>query len=433
MTKKTVILTALLCTMASGAGAQIFPGYPDLFGRQPANGQERALRVEYNIDFQYFFDYRNFNASQQVFLPNSTQNVARFSPSAIFRYDQNRNITHRAVVGFDLTKTLGEVPVNSSIYSESESDPSLSNISLLKDLFFYYRISARTGNGTLDFYAGIHPRNALRGEYTRAIFADDIVYYDPNLEGMTLQYNSPRFSAEISGDVIGVKGLDRLGSAMLFTAGSYRPLEWLSAGWSASWTHVSGSFFYSCDVDNALFNPYVKADFGSRLNMQELSLKAGPVVAFEYDRKIDEESPHFPLGAEAVLTARYKGFGLEDTFYYGDNLMTYMSSSYIEISNAAVYANTLYSGEEFYFTRRRVPTCYDRLELYYRPLETSFLKTRLSLIGHFITPAGEIGPFAGWQAKATLLFNLDSIRNRSESASPARRSTRRPSGPTLSL
>ena len=63
------------------------------------------------------------------------------------------------------------------------------------------------------------------------------------------------------------------------------------------------------------------------------------------------------------------------------------------------------------------------------------MSTRLSLVSHFFMATDEIGPFAGMQAKATLLFNLDAFRHPRENASQPRRPSngRRAGGPVFTL
>ena len=428
MNYRTILLSAAIILSAGmGADAQSLFDFdlPGLFGRQENRSEENPLKLEYNIDFQYFLDYRDFNVSENIFAMSNIYHIARFSPSIIFRYDQDSKFTHRAILGVDLTKNLGEVPTEEENYSASEHSQGLRNYNLFKDIFFYYQLRAKAGNGMIDFYAGIHPRSALGGDYARAVLADDLIYYDPNIEGLTIKYTAPKFSAEITGDYLGRRGLDRLGAVMALSAGAWQPYRWLSAGWSGAFTHVMGNYFASCNVDNAVFNPYVKLDAASFLHMQEFSVKAGPIATFQFDHYIEGETPHFPMGFEGVLNIRHWNIGIEDTYYFGEDLMTYMNGDYASVSRNATYASTLYSGQTFYFTRRSVPTWYNRAEIYYAPSLNDILKIRFSGVGHFVTPAGEIGPFIGWQAKASVMFNLDAFRTRPESV---REQTRRGSG-----
>ena len=451
--KSLLISVSFILASATVASGQSLLDLQGLFGRQQQDRvQDNAVKVEYDIDFQYFFDLRSFGASGDIFMASQTFNVARFSPAAMLRFDQDRQTTHRLALGVDLTKNLGVNPTSEAIYSDSEHEARLTNIDLVKDIFFYYNYRKGFGDGLLDFYAGIHPRTVLEGDYTRAIFADDLRYYDPNLEGLTFKYAAPRFKAEVTADIAGIRGIDRVSSEMLFTAGAFKPVDWISLGWSAIYAHSEGSILARADVDFALVNPYVKFDFGPKAGIDELSLKAGPLASYQLDFKmpvINEEgesvgdSPHFPMGVEAVFNVRHSGFGFENTFYFGDNQQVYSSNAYASTA-AATYSSTLYTGETFYFTRRGYPSWYDRMELYWQPLNSGFVNARFSAVGHFVTVAGKdtddpIGPFIGSQIKATLLFNLDAFRHPRESVSSDRgrraRSTQRsePAGPVLSL
>ena len=451
MNAKSLIFSAtLMLAISFCASAQSLSDLQGLFGRQQTREQENAMKVDYNVDFHYFFDMRSFGASSDIFMDSETINVARFSPSAVLRFDQRRGVTHRFSLGVDLTKDLGVNPVKSSEFP-SEQDPAIANTGLMKDIFFYYNYMHRTGRGLLGFYAGIHPRTVLEGDYTRAIFADDIIYYDPNIEGVTVQYSSPRFKAELTADLMGKKGIERIGAWMVFSSGEFKAAKWLGLGWSGAFTQASGSILRNCDVDLGTFNPYLRFDFAPLTGMQELYLKAGGVLSYQQDRKVlleDEEtgeyvvdSPHFPLGAEAILGIRNWNLGLENTFYFGDNQMVYKGSKYADHTFVERYAPFVYQGETFYFTRRNAPVWYDRLEAYWEPLETGFLKCRLSAIGHFVTPAAEIGPYIGMQAKASLIFNLDAFRHPRETFSAGRssqknsgnRDRRRSGGPLFSL
>ena len=446
--KSKPLFTAILLAFVTAftASAQFMPDLPDLFGRrdqQQSRGQVNAVTVDYNVDFHYFLDVRMFGASRSIFMETETINLARVSPSAVIRFDQGRQSTHRLSLGVDLTKNMGTNPTQTEYYSESEHQSSIRNTDLMKDIFFYYNYLRHTKKGQLGFYAGIHPRTVLQGDYSRAIFSDYIIYTDPNIEGITVQYSSRRFSMELAGDLTGRKGVDRIGAEMAFTHLEYRPFKWVALGVAGSYTHVTGNYLYPAEAEYALANPYLKFDFAPLLHMQEFYIKGGGIGSYCIDHTIQNESPHYPLGAEGVLGIRHWGIGIEDTFYYGENQQVYYGSAYAENSNANRYASTLYQGDIFYFTRRRVPTWYNRTEVYWEPLGTDFVTARVSAVGHFITPVGQdeesrLGPFIGMQAKATLLFNLDAFRHPRESAQawPGRRekrTERRSGGPLFSL
>ena len=137
--KSLTISLVIAVATAAGASAQSLLDLQDLFGRQSqVRSQDSAVKVEYNVDFHYFFDYRSFGASDDIFLESGTINVARFSPSAVVRFDQGRDATHRLALGVDLTKDLGANPVAMVDFSVDEDDPALRNTKLIKDIFFCY-------------------------------------------------------------------------------------------------------------------------------------------------------------------------------------------------------------------------------------------------------------------------------------------------------
>lgn len=416
MNRKSLILaTAALFMAFSMSSAQSifdfdFPG----FGQQRPEEQNVSDRLEfdYDIDFQYYFDNMEYKASNDLFAISELVNLARLTPSAGFRFHQDRNTTHSIMMGVDLTKNLGENPTDVVYYAPEENEGSLRNARLFKDIFYYYNLQAKLGNGNFDLFAGIYPRSVMQGSYSRVFFSDITKVTDPNLEGLTMRFRSPKFYAEAGYDLLGYQEVDRRERYMVYTAGEYRFLDWLSAGWAGAYTHVGGSYIQISRVDDVMANPYVKVDFGKKTGFQELSLKAGALASMQLDRVMEDE-PHFPMGAEGILTIRKWGAGLENTTFFGDNMMYYKRFIYKEgLENTSHYASLLYLGDPFYCTFRGFAAGYDRLELFYEPDLFQAMKMRISAVGHCIFPADEsVGWFLGWQARASLVFDLDTIRH----------------------
>lgn len=378
---------------------------------QDSRENEKAVEFDYDIDFNYFFDNREFKASFDMFMDSDAFNIARFSPSFGVRASQGRNLTHRLMAGVNLTKGLGENPITDKTFSQGEDDPGLINSKLFKEIFYYYNMEARLNSGLLELVAGVYPRNMMKGEYGRAFFSDYVMMFDPEMEGVLVQFNTPRLFAEAGYDWLGQRGLDRYERYMVHSAGSYQITDWVSAGWAASYMHIGDSYIFTCDADDILFNPYAKADFGHQMGLQEISVKAGVLASMQADWTV-ETSPHFPVGGEGIVTVRNWDAGIENTLFFGDNLMPFKSSVYSDSGISSYYTDLLYLSEPFYFTRRGYASGYDRLELFYEPKISDALSLKLSAVGHFIFPSSEvIGSFLGWQAKASLVFDLDAIRH----------------------
>ena len=410
-----------------------FPG----FGmREGTSERQKSLEFDYDVDFSYCFDLRRFDASSQIFMSNEVLDVARLSPSAGLRINQAGGVTHRLMAGVDITKDLGANPVAVTTYSSDEDAETLRNARLFQDIFYYYNLQAALGRGTFDFYAGIFPRTVMQGEYSRAFFSEATKLYDPNLEGAFVRYRTPKLYAEAGWDKLGYKEIDRKERYMVFSAGAYSPLKWLSAGWAVSYMHIGSSWLGSCNVDHAMANPYLKFDFGGLLGLDELSFKAGALASYQADNLIDE-SPHFPLGAEGILTVRHWNAGIENTLFYGDNMMPFKSSTYTSTYETSEYNSLLYLGEPFYYTHRGYPSFYDRFEVFYEPRIAPFLKARISAVAHFINPTASFDAFTGWQARATLVFDLDALRHPKTVTAPGKGKTstqkKRPAGPSVKL
>lgn len=427
---------AAIALSAPMSHAQSLFDFPFSF-QQNSREKEKNINVDYGLDMQYYLNSRNFKSSSDYFMDTETLHLARISPSVGVSVRQSRNAVHRLRLGVDLTKNLGENPSGHELYSKDENDPALRNLKLFNEIFYYYNFEAETRAGIFDMYAGIYPRLAMEGDYSRAIFSEETIMNDPNLEGIMMKYKSQRLKAEAGFDWMGQKGLDRFDMLMAYTAGNVSILDWLSAGWAGSYMHFGGSYIFNYDVHNAIFNPYVKFDLAGLTSIQELSLKAGGLISAQKDNDIFE-SLHTPVAAEGILTVRNWNAGLENTLFYGDNMMPFCSNSYTEDYETDVYTGYLYSGETFYYTRRGFPSGYDRLELFYEPDISSYMKLRFSGVGHLIFPESAVGTFLGWQAKVTLVFSLDKVRlpqktARRQAGSRNHGSQQRPDSPSFIL
>lgn len=437
--KRNHLILAISAVLLNAAGAQAQSLFDlPLFGQQSPRQQEKPLQFEYGADFQYYLDYRDMSMTDDLFMISETFNIARFSPSFGLSFSQNKNTTHRLMAGIDLVKNLGENPVSLLLYSHDEDDPKLNNLALFKEIFFYYNIQSRLGKGLLTACAGIFPRTFSEGEYSRVHFSDSFKVSDVNIEGLLVSYRTPRLYAEAAIDRMGAIGIDRRERMLAMTAGAYKLFDWASLGWSGSYMLLGESYIDPFYVHNAIVNPYAKFEFGHMLKMDELSLKAGAIASFQMDTELLYDY-HIPVGVEAVLTARKWGFGMENTFFYGDNMMPFRADTYLEKYQTGIFNYLIYTGDPFYFTHRGFAASYDRAEIFYQPHIADFVDFRVSGIAHFIIPSSSVyGTFMGWQAQASLFFSLDALRNPKKAPAAAPRQSRQKQakshqGPSIAL
>ena len=382
--RRTICILILLCT-ALTATAQRSPqqrpgsGLSDLF--EDLSGRNR-FAWEYDVDFQYVLDNRAFGASWDGYTPSGTLHTVVLTPTAGFSIQQNRRVHHRLTAGIEFAYDMGV---------QSWRD-------LPRELILYYDGHARTRNGSFEGLAGIFPRRFLEGNYSEAFFSDSTKFNDRNLEGALLKWRSDRFYAEVGLDWTGKTSPLKRERVQVMSAGQWKATHWLSLGWTGSYFHYAGSPAAPGIVDNHLLEPWVKVDFSRRTAWQELSLQAGLMAAYQNDR-VQAEQPEYLTGCEIVAVARRYSFSLENTLYFGDNLMPLYGRP--DVAGIG-YGHDLFYGNPFYRS-----DFYDRLEVAWAPQITQYLSLRVAARFHFHDTG-----FVGWQQQLTLRLSLDALRNR---------------------
>lgn len=405
-----LLISSLFLTIAAGqAHAQSIFDLPELMlqGRQSS---ARTPKLDYDVEFHYYMDYGDYRYGGEVFNDTQLINRGRLTPSATLSTSRDRGTTHRLVLGMDVIKNMGEYPLSYAQFRESEMDSRLANTGLFKELIFHYNLEKVFRNGTFNLHAGVFPRSVRQGEYNRTMFSDSDYSFDPNVDGISIKYDGKVTFLELGFDRTGYKGYDRHESYLAYTAGAIAPLKWAKLGWAGTFRHVGAAKFYSGNSECFIFNPYLKFDAGQYLGMDALSLKAGAVVSYQKDRFL-EQDPKFPVGFEAVADARFHGLGIENTYYYGDNMMPlYANDSKYPESIAAL----LYKGDLMYNSHRGYATFYDRLEIYCQPQLGQGVSLRASAIANFVKPNEAIPSLAGWHAKVSILFDLQKFNSPSK-------------------
>jgi len=210
---------------------------------------------------------------------------------------------------------------------------------------------------------------------------------------MMFSYSSRRFRSEIALDWMGLKDTLNRERFRVLGGARYRICRYLDAGVHFSMYHFAGSRMTPGVVDNVLFNPFLRADFGKALGLGELSLKAGVLAGYQRERKV-EDVKRIPVGFEGIFRARWKCIGIEDTFYAGDDQMPH----YNTVLYGRKLGSDLYFGSPFYRS-----STYDRLELFWAPRIAS--KVSLKIYCAFNFASCDI-PYQGSQQILTLKYNL---------------------------
>ena len=378
--RRALCLLFIYCTLLP-LSAQSRRGRVQLF-QQP---ERNRFAWEYDADFQYIFDNREFDASGGAFLPSETMHTVVFAPTVGFSVEQSRTVLHRLSAGLELAHDMG---------TRNWAD-------LPRELLLYYDAHVQTRGGSFEGVAGIFPRRFLQGSYSEAIFSDSYRLSDRNVEGLLLKWHAPAFQTELGLDWLGKYGPGSRERFQIFSAGAWQATRWLSLGWAGSFYHFACAPGAENVIDNHLLNPWIKLDASRHTAWQELSAQVGALVTYQWDRGYDTK-PRTPFGGELVLSVRRWNVGLRNTSYMGRNLQPYYKAKAPE---GGTYGSALYFGTPLY------NGFYDCLVLDWTPRLTYYLSLRIAARFHFNNNG-----FVGWQQQLTLRFSLDALRHRENPA-----------------
>lgn len=367
---------------------------------------QNTAKFDYDVNFEYDFDNREFDAGGNLYTNSMTINAARLSPVAGLKLREYKKLQHRIMLGIDIMKNMGESPTGNA-------DIALNNTGLFREMLLYYSILANTGSTRIEGYAGLFPRRFSESGNSNEFLSDSLEFFDNNIEGVLLKIKRPKSLYEFSCDWLGQFGSNRRERFILSSYGNSNLNDWLSAGWMISYYHLANMEEYGGVVDNVLAQPYVRFGFEAFAPLQELSLKLSWLQGMQRERLVSDNFD-FPLGGQIDFKVMNWNVGIENKAYIGKSLMPYYNN--ID-AGGNKYGNLLYRGDPFY---RLVPKggdvnaigFYDRLEVFYQPHISNYLDLRLSFLCHFAEGSSGNIAYAGCRQRLSLIFNLDKFRNR---------------------
>lgn len=392
----------------------------------PGRSQNK-VDLTYGADFQYYFDNREYDGSGNRFETSGTVHAARLTPSVGVMV-AGGGMTHRLTLGLDVMKNMGESPVG-------EGDKDLRNAGLFREMTFWYGLDSRRGSRRFSLLAGIFPRHnsvfgsgfpawsedPVRTDFVPSLFISDVnQFYDNNLEGVLLKYETRRGYCEAGLDWMGMIGHGRRERFQIFTYGNFALAgDFLRAGWTATMGHFANTLEYRGVVDNILVSPFVSLAAGRR-NFR-LDSKLSYIQGIHQDR-INGTGLEPSFGGLLTLNIGYRKFGVLNYSYYGGGQMPYYGT--IDAGGNILGQQGLYFGSPFYRIHGdgeswRHSGFYDRAEVYWQPYVADFVRVRLSAVFHF-TGDG----YHGSQQRLSVVFDLGRAlagRKSAKASSPSRR------------
>ena len=340
------------------------------------------VKPVYDVDYEMNFDNREFYRSR--FSKSMTIFGARLTPSVGVSVIQKNRTSHSVMLGIDIMKDFGASDIPGHIASEgsSETDPSLRNKALFREITMYYGLRVPMKKTSLSLYAGIFPRNFMDGRYSTAFFSDSLKFYDNNLEGILLKIKRPKAQYELGCDWMGMFGLDRRERFMIFSSGEARVQQWMTLGYSAYMYHFSCSANADGVVDNMLLNPYVRFSLGKSSLLDSFDVTLAYLQSLQNDR-LNVGRYVFPRGGELSVELSRWNVYLRNSLFYGTDMMPYYNSHDVA---GVKYGNILYPGDPFYRVHddgSGKPGIYDCLDISYEPRIGKRISIRVAALFHF--------------------------------------------------
>lgn len=372
---------------------------------QEDNYNNKDISLIYDLDFEYYFDNREFDAGKELFTPSMTINAARLTPFIGIKIYPTDKIRHNIMIGCDIVKNMGENSrINNSLFSDK--------LVIFKEMTLYYASYINVNESTkVRGYAGVFPRNLRFRKEEKAFISDSLKFYDNNIEGVLIQAERPNSIYEIGCDWMGMIGSERRERFMLFFYGKTNISSWLSTGINTQMYHMANTREYRGVIDNFLLSPFVVLNLYETRNTL-VSTNLSWLQGIQRDR-IQNSSFIFPCGLKTEIKALYKKIGLNSSTYVGKNLMPYYDRS----GGGNKYGTDLYWGDPFFqvyinkqFTNRT--GVYNMTELFYQPHLTNLVDVRISLSLHFAPSYSGKFAFMGSQQQFSLIFNLNKLKNK---------------------
>jgi len=345
-----------------------------------------AQGLDYKVSYVYFFDNMEYAPSHSLFQDSGTMHGMMVTPLVGYTIEQDDRISHETKFGFKARYGMGQV------------NPS----KLTLNWMAYYDLGVKTTYGRFDGVFGVYPRKMCLGTYDISFIDEELSFTKSLCQGALFRYREPGFNAELGLDWVGKKDGESRERFFVFSGGDVRiGVSNFHVGWAAQMYHFASSEVVFGVVDNVKVEPYVKYNYAGRLIDASASLKW--LQTYQRDR-IVPDSTVLPGGAILDCDVSFRGFGLSNFFYYGEDLMPFYNSE----NGGVKYGADLYWGQRFLHTQIKGYSFYDRAMLYYKYRLSNSVNIIACCNIHLGNPTWNFGVIRGYQQIVKILVNLDS-------------------------
>lgn len=279
-----------------------------------------AQELKLGVGFTTLFDNKEY--AEMDFDESGTIFSARLAPKIGIGWEEHNEL----MFGVDMVQDFGHAA------------KFLSDVNV--QLYYGYR------SERLKLFAGIFPRDEMRGLSSLLFFDRGYRYYYNRIGGVLARYEDPNWGdsyVEFAFDYTGMRDFDTREAFMIMSSGKM-PINWFYMGYDLLVGH------YARDnnpdtiegvVDNLFVTPYIGYDFsGGGFNFD---IRLTYIQSLQRDRYF-ENTWRAPLGGEVSLAISRWGVTLENRLYLGEPLLSHYDR----------YGKQLYNGLTQYATRNGI-------------------------------------------------------------------------------
>lgn len=230
----------------------------------------------------------------------------------------------------------------------------------------YYKLDKTLRHSDFNIVAGAFRRDESKAYYSVALFSEEYNFLRGVTNGFQFSWKTQRTYTEFGIDWIGMirpQSPKTREEFLIYTGGMYDINDFLSVGYAGYLHHYACSYENSNVVDDGVLNPYLKLDFGKKLNLQELSLRAGVVAKYQNDRV--DETAYIPVNGDIHVAVRKWNVVLENETFFGQEMLPLYNSL---APDGTPYGTALYKAEPLLRHRNGGSFGYfDRLALSWQP------------------------------------------------------------------
>ena len=220
-------------------------------------------------------------------------------------------------------------------------------------IFAYYNYAHKKD---FNAYLGIFPRSAWISTYPRSFFRDDYLFLTPQISGALLQYKNDanpavKGYAEATFEHFGANLKERRDEFYALFGGEVKIYDALSFGAQGALYHHQDEGVVGVDgkgtflVDRVLYSAYIGFDMRGFAQVGEIfdAMELKVALLGQSERKRTHKDGMLPfyngIGGEVSAKAQYRGFGVEDIYYFGGGQMRYFGE----------YGEGFYAGLPLYY------------------------------------------------------------------------------------